>query len=182
MDIVMVDLNCEKNFAFKLIEYSVQMLSLTFELLCKFQLDLHVITTMGASNDVKDCAFKMIEYSIKILSLPFEFSHNSQVHLTLTITTLKKNYMCLTYVTRIIEQKMSLCQRIELCSKYVRTYNVCHVDKENYLKIIEFYNVPSNSKKGLPTLKRERKEFLNITLMVQDAACFYQCKEVVVQT
>ena len=27
-------------------------------------------------------------------------------------------------------------------------------------------------KKGLPTLKRKKKEFLNITLMVQDAAYF----------
>ena len=131
MDIVMVDLNYEKNFAFELIEYSVQILPLPFELLCKFQLGLNVITTMGASNDVKDCAFEMIEYSIKILSLPFEFSHNSQVHLTSTTTILKMNYMCQTYVIRITEQKMRMCQRIELCSTYVRTYNMCHVVKEN---------------------------------------------------
>ena len=100
-------------------------------MLCKFQLRLNVIKTMGASNDVRDCAFEMIEYSIKILSLPFEFSYNFQVYLTSTNTILKMNYKCQTYVIRISEQKMSTCQKIELCSTYVRTYNMCHVDKEN---------------------------------------------------
>ena len=171
MNIVMVDQDCEKNFALKLIEYSVQMLPLTFELLGKFQLDLNIITTMGAI-DVKNYAFEINKYSIKIPSLTLDHLHNSRVPLTLTITTLKMVYMCLTYVIRIMEQKMSLCQRQELCSKYVRTYNVCQAGDENYLKPIEFYNVPKDSKKGLTTLKWERKEFLNITLMVQDAACF----------
>ena len=87
---------------------------------------------MGVFIDVRDCTVEMIEYSIKLLSWAFEFLYNIKVYLTSTNTILKMNYKCQTYVIRISEQKMSTCQKIELCSTYVRTYETCHVDEEKY--------------------------------------------------